>query len=134
MNRGAIEASSSLLMGVLHFYDLPMRESTKAESTENLAEQGLPSVYKTAVHQRCRATDISWCFHLETQNSTQEMVTIFEYALERRMKHALELLRCKHEPVGQVAYAVGYRHQTSFASAFHEYFGFLPVGPRTDMN
>jgi AraC-like DNA-binding protein len=61
-------------------------------------------------------------------------VTVFEYALERRMNHALELLRCKHEPVGQVAYAVGYRHQTSFASAFHEYFGILPSRARTDMN
>ena len=61
-------------------------------------------------------------------------VTIFEYGLERRMKHALELLRCKRMTVGQVAHEVGYRHQTSFASAFQGYFGFLPSKARTQMH
>jgi AraC-like DNA-binding protein len=36
--------------------------------------------------------------------------------------------------VGQVAYAVGYRHQTSFASAFKDFFGFLPSKARTEMH
>ena len=61
-------------------------------------------------------------------------VTVFEYGLECRMRHALELLRCKKMPVGQVAFAVGYRHQTSFASAFRDFFGFLPSSARTDMH
>lgn len=43
--------------------------------------------------------------------------TVFDYGLECRMRHALELLRCKRMAVGQVTYLVGYRHQTSFASA-----------------
>jgi AraC-like DNA-binding protein len=60
--------------------------------------------------------------------------TVFEYGLDRRMRYALELLRCRRMTVGQVAYAVGYRHQTSFASAFHEFFGFLPSKARTQMN
>lgn len=60
-------------------------------------------------------------------------VTVFEYGLECRMKHALELLRCKRMSVGQVAHAAGYNHQTSFASAFQEYFGFLPSHARTQM-
>jgi AraC-like DNA-binding protein len=61
-------------------------------------------------------------------------ITMFEYTLDRRMRHALEMLRCKRMSVGQVAYAVGYRHQTSFASAFHDFFGFLPSKARTQMH
>jgi AraC-like DNA-binding protein len=61
-------------------------------------------------------------------------VTVFDYGLECRMRHALELLRCRRMCVGQVAYAVGYRHQTSFAAAFKEFFGFLPSKARTEMH
>ena len=61
-------------------------------------------------------------------------VTVFDYGLQCRMRHALDLLRCRRMSVGQVAYAVGYRHQTSFASAFHEFYGFLPSKARTDMH
>jgi AraC-like DNA-binding protein len=60
--------------------------------------------------------------------------TVFDYGLECRMRHALELLRCRRMSVGQVAYAVGYRHQTSFTSAFFQFFGFLPSKARTDMH
>ena len=61
-------------------------------------------------------------------------VTIFNYGLECRMRHALELLRCKRMPVGQVAQAVGYQHQTSFTAAFHQFFGFLPNQARRRMH
>jgi transcriptional regulator GlxA family with amidase domain len=60
--------------------------------------------------------------------------TIFDYGLECRMTHALDLLRRCRMPVGEVAFLVGYRHQTSFASAFHDYFGFLPSRARTEMH
>jgi AraC-like DNA-binding protein len=60
-------------------------------------------------------------------------VTVFEYGLECRMRHALELLRCRRMSVSQAAFAVGYRHQTSFASAFHDFHGFLPSKARTEM-
>jgi AraC-like DNA-binding protein len=60
-------------------------------------------------------------------------VTVFDYGLECRMQAALELLRCRHMSVNQVAFAVGYRHQTSFTSAFFDYFGFLPSKARTQM-
>ncbi len=61
-------------------------------------------------------------------------ITVFDYRLECRMRHALELLRCKHMPVTQVTYAVGYRHPTSFAAAFQEFFGFPPSKARTGLN
>jgi AraC-like DNA-binding protein len=61
-------------------------------------------------------------------------VTIFEYGIERRMQHAMELLRCRQMPVGQVAHSVGYRHQTSFAAAFRDFFGFLPSKARTEIH
>jgi AraC-like DNA-binding protein len=60
--------------------------------------------------------------------------TVFDYGLECRMRHALELLRCRRMSVGQVAYAVGYRHQTSFTAAFFQFFGFLPSKARTEMH
>lgn len=56
--------------------------------------------------------------------------TLFDMSVEVRMRHALELLRCKRMSVGQVAYAVGYSHQTTFASAFKQHFGFLPSTAR----
>jgi AraC-like DNA-binding protein len=61
-------------------------------------------------------------------------VTVFHYGLECRMKHALELLRCKRLSVGQVAHAVGYTHQTSFAAAFSQFFGFPPNKARSDVH
>jgi len=57
-------------------------------------------------------------------------MTIFEYAHHHRMQHALHLLCEEHQPVGQVAEAVGYQHQTSFAAAFKAHFGFTPKQAR----
>lgn len=61
-------------------------------------------------------------------------VTVSDYALECRMRCALDLLRGKQLSVGQTARAVGYRHQTSFASAFQDFFGFQPRKARQDMH
>jgi len=61
-------------------------------------------------------------------------ITVFDYGLECRMRHALELLRSRRIPVGQVARAVGYVHQTSFAAAFQQFFGFLPNHARKNMH
>ena len=57
-------------------------------------------------------------------------MTIFEYGHRCRMDHALRLLVAERLPVGQVALAAGYQHQTSFTSAFREYFGFAPKDAR----
>ena len=56
--------------------------------------------------------------------------TIFEYGLECRMRHALELLRADSMSICQVAESVGYQHQTSFTAAFRDHFGFLPSEAR----
>jgi AraC-like DNA-binding protein len=56
--------------------------------------------------------------------------TVFEYGLECRMRHALELLRADSVSICQVAESVGYRHQTSFTAAFRDHFGFLPSEAR----
>jgi AraC-like DNA-binding protein len=61
-------------------------------------------------------------------------VTIFEYAQSCRMRHALDLLRSRQLSVGQTSAAVGYKHQTSFASAFQDYFGFQPRKARSEMH
>jgi AraC-like DNA-binding protein len=61
-------------------------------------------------------------------------VTVFDYGLDCRMRSALNMLRSQHLSVGQVAYAVGYRHQTSFTAAFKDFFGFLPRDARTEVH
>lgn len=55
---------------------------------------------------------------------------VFEYGHECRMQHALQLLRDKHMPVSRVAEAAGYTHQTTFASAFKQHFGYRPKDVR----
>lgn len=52
--------------------------------------------------------------------------TVFEYGHECRMQHALQLLRDRHMRIGLVAEAAGYMHQTTFASAFKQHFGYRP--------
>jgi len=58
-------------------------------------------------------------------------MTVFEYGLECRMRHALELLRADTVSIRQVAESVGYQHQTSFTAAFRDHFGFLPSEARS---
>jgi AraC-like DNA-binding protein len=52
--------------------------------------------------------------------------TLFEFSVRCRMQHALKLLRHQHLPVKRVAEATGYRHHTSFATAFLRHFGTRP--------
>jgi AraC-like DNA-binding protein len=52
--------------------------------------------------------------------------TVFEYGQLCRMEYAMQLLRNQRLPIGLVAEAVGYSHQTSFASAFKQHFGYRP--------
>jgi AraC-like DNA-binding protein len=52
--------------------------------------------------------------------------TPFELSVRCRMQRALELLREERVPVSRVAEAVGYRHPTSFATAFRRHFGIQP--------
>jgi AraC-like DNA-binding protein len=52
--------------------------------------------------------------------------TLYEFSVRCRMGHALRLLRDEHLPVKQVADAAGYRHHTSFATAFLRHFGARP--------
>lgn len=56
--------------------------------------------------------------------------TIFDFSVRCRMQHALSLLREQRIPVARVAEAVGYSHQTSFATAFHRHFGLCPKDVR----
>jgi len=52
--------------------------------------------------------------------------TLFEVSLESRMRHAMELLRSGRSSVGEIAFAVGYNHQTSFTAAFRQHYRLLP--------
>ena len=56
--------------------------------------------------------------------------TIFDFSVRCRMQHALTLLRERRMAVARVAEAVGYSHQTSFATAFHRHFGVRPKDAR----
>jgi AraC-like DNA-binding protein len=52
--------------------------------------------------------------------------TIFDFSVRCRMQYALSLLREQRMPVARVADAVGYAHQTTFATAFRRHFGVRP--------
>jgi AraC-like DNA-binding protein len=56
--------------------------------------------------------------------------TVFDYSLRCRMQHALKLLRSERLPIIQVGRAVGYNHQSSFATAFRRHFGMRPKDVR----
>jgi AraC-like DNA-binding protein len=56
--------------------------------------------------------------------------TPFEFSVRCRMQHALVLLRDREMQVARVAVAVGYSHQTSFATAFRRHFGLRPKDVR----
>jgi AraC-like DNA-binding protein len=56
--------------------------------------------------------------------------TIFDFSLRCRMQHALRMLRSECVPIAQVGEAVGYRHPTSFATAFLRHFGMRPKDVR----
>jgi AraC-like DNA-binding protein len=56
--------------------------------------------------------------------------TLFAFSVRCRMQHALKLLRDQRLPVKQVAEATGYRHHTSFATAFLRHFGTRPKDMR----
>ena len=52
--------------------------------------------------------------------------TVFDFGHDCRMQHALHLLRDERLRISQVATAIGYRHQGTFASAFKAHFGICP--------
>ncbi|MDX3904875.1 MAG: AraC family transcriptional regulator [Pigmentiphaga sp.] len=52
--------------------------------------------------------------------------TVFEFVLRARMAAALDMLSSGDLPVAAVAEAVGYRHASSFATAFQQYYGVAP--------
>jgi AraC-like DNA-binding protein len=56
--------------------------------------------------------------------------TSFEFSVRCRMQHALTLLRDHRLPVARVADSCGYRHQTSFATAFLRHFDMRPKDVR----
>ena len=58
--------------------------------------------------------------------------TIFDFSVRCRMQRAMELLREQRVPVSEVGVAVGYRHQTSFATAFRRHFGVRPKDVRRE--
>ncbi|HEX4153636.1 MAG TPA: AraC family transcriptional regulator [Steroidobacteraceae bacterium] len=59
--------------------------------------------------------------------------TVFDFSVRCRMQHALVLLRDRDMPIARVAEASGYRHQTSFATAFGRHFGLRPKDLRRSL-
>ena len=59
--------------------------------------------------------------------------TVFDFSVRCRMQHALTLLRDQRISVARVAEASGYRHQTSFATAFGRHFGLRPKDVRRNL-
>lgn len=53
-------------------------------------------------------------------------VTLSEYLLAARMRHAMALIRQARLPVTQVALEVGYDHAGNFSTAFRRHYGMSP--------
>lgn len=53
--------------------------------------------------------------------------TVYDYVADRRMEHALMLLQLPDRSITQIAYAVGYRHPSSFSMAIQRRFGVSPT-------
>jgi AraC-like DNA-binding protein len=53
-------------------------------------------------------------------------VSLSDYFRERQMERALDLVRNSDLSLGEIAYRVGYTHQTNFTSAFKARFGLPP--------
>ncbi|VDH07108.1 L-rhamnose operon transcriptional activator rhaR [Bordetella trematum] len=53
-------------------------------------------------------------------------VTVPEFLLRVRMRHALILIRAARLPVTQIAYEVGYDHPGNFSTAFRRHYGVAP--------
>jgi AraC-like DNA-binding protein len=52
--------------------------------------------------------------------------TMFDFSVRCRMQQAMKLLQKGGLSVAEISKAVGYAHQTSFATAFHAHFGVAP--------
>ncbi len=60
-------------------------------------------------------------------------VSLHGYCLQRRMQHALTLLEDDRKKLFAVARACGYRHLSSFVTAFKKYHGYTPGSYRRMM-
>jgi AraC-like DNA-binding protein len=132
----AIELLCHLMVESRESGDSSIRNSSENDSWQlHLARRTLAS--KLDATQRIR--DIARTVGMSESKfkrafKAQFGVTVSDYRLECRMRHALGLLRGKRVSVGEAAYEVGYRHQTSFAAAFRLFFGFSPRDARNKMN
>jgi AraC-like DNA-binding protein len=52
--------------------------------------------------------------------------TLYDFSVRCRMQNAMKLLQEGRMPVARISEAVGYAHQTSFATAFRSHFGVTP--------
>jgi AraC-like DNA-binding protein len=132
----ALELLCEVLSGAAaHKQELQLATSETEARQLDLARHMLASQLSSSPRTRdvARAIGMSES-KLKRAFKAQFGVTVFDYGTECRMRHALELLRCRRMPVGQVADAVGYQHQTSFTAAFQQYFGFLPNQARKNMH
>ncbi|MGH6633270.1 MAG: helix-turn-helix domain-containing protein, partial [Sphingopyxis sp.] len=53
-------------------------------------------------------------------------VTIYDFIIQQRMRHASQLLLTSEYSVSEVAYQTGYEYPANFTCAFKKYFGALP--------
>jgi AraC-like DNA-binding protein len=57
-------------------------------------------------------------------------MSVGDYCLNRRMMTARQLIVTGDDPLGIIAYKVGYEHQSSFNAAYRQFFGVTPNAHR----
>lgn len=84
------------------------------------ALRGPPSVHELAGQAGVSVSKLERAF------KAVQGVTLSEYLLAARMRHAMALIRQARLPVTQVALEVGYEHAGNFSTAFRRHYGMSP--------
>jgi AraC-like DNA-binding protein len=93
-------------------------------------------IVATRFHPVPRASQIARELGINETKLKRGFKTLFgrplnEYGRECRMQYAMQLLRNHHMSISRVAEQAGYEHQTTFANAFKQRFGYRPKDVRT---
>lgn len=99
------------------------REIEKIDEAKNILEREYcapPAMPSLAKHLGLNTKKLGMGLKMRHSTTFQELVK------DLRLARAYELLTTTDLQVGQIAFAVGYSHQSTFSKAFGEKFGILP--------
>jgi AraC-like DNA-binding protein len=92
--------------------------------------QKVRHLLRSQTDEACTAETLALRLHVSTRTLHRQLreegASLLELKDEARRDRAIELLNRTNRPIKQVAHAVGYRNEKSFARAFKEWTGESP--------